>query len=1034
MCYTCLRRQLFIVMSNFNVWTISRLAGALSAGQSDISTLEFLPDTALIWLCNELRQYIDDHSIALIVDHDWQTRKMTAILKTLLANDPSRMIIWPGDAPAPIELSTNPKKTIAIIYYDNLNKEIPTSDAIESHSLKLKINQTIKPEIILTWLVDNGALPAKSCDQMGVYSHRGDVIDFWLTNQKSPIRITWDGNNIEKIQQSENLKKTLTNVKDITILPTRISGKIKTVSAWQLLKYNWICVGPKRLQPIDQNINTEFNDENVSPWLSVNDPEQKGIQLGIKTITPLTYQRLAPQEFAQRHKGYKFFAVGERANDIKQALGEQTQSTQIQLPPGLSIGPGFICESLKTIWVTDQTIFGPQKSSTPVSTNPASLVQLSVGDYVVHADHGVGQFQGLVQQTVNQTEREYLLITYFGDDKLFVPTDQIGKIEKYIGPVRPKLQRLDKSTNWPSLIKKAKAETIKDAQELLDLYARRHLSQSIPLLKHDEEDQLASDFEFELTPDQHSAWQAVQDDLSSDVPADRLICGDVGFGKTEIAIRAVYRAVTNGVQAVVLCPTTILAQQHEDTFQKRLGKYGFRIAGAYRFKDKQEIKKIVADTKTGLVDILIGTHRLLSDDVKFRKLGLIIIDEEQRFGVKHKEALKKIRAGAHILTLSATPIPRTLHLAMSGLRDLSVINTPPHGRLPVETNIVEYDVPLIKQAIEKELAHQGQVYYLYNKVETIELKAKEIQTLLPNIRVGIAHGQMDPEDLADVMHRFDYGEIDVLVCSTIVENGLDVPNVNTLIVDDAPRFGLSQLYQLRGRIGRGQIQAYAYFLYNRQKLTGLAAERLKMLQQWNQPGGGFSVAMRDLELRGVGSILGKKQHGHVTAIGLTHYEKLLKETVETLLHGSPPPPISDTVIDLDLPLAIPAKIMPDETDRVRVYQKLASCATKEEITKATESLIHNHGHKDELQQLSSLFNLKLVAGLANIPRVHRSPDNVVTIYLPVNPNNKAIVNTIAKYPFWLFSPGKISAKTSELGSDWLIKTIDACESLGENVE
>ncbi len=1020
-------------MSNFNVWTISKLVRSLTNNQTDVSIAEFLPDTALVWLCNELRKQSNDQSIALIIDHDWQTRKIAAILHALLPNELEKIIIWPGNSSAPINLSAQPKNSIALIYHDNLAKEIITTDYVKKNTLKLKRKEKVRPKEVVEWLVNNGLSPAKSCDQPSVFSQRGDVIDFWITGQKTPTRVIWDENNIEKIQTADSSRKTFSTIDELELLPIKINGKVLTVRAWDLLKENWIFVGPKRLKPDEATIEDDelvFESKNTS-WLSVNDPEQKGISMGIKIITPLPYQQLSPSDFAKKYKNYNFYSVGERAYDINQSLGSNVQSTQITLPPNLSIGPGFICEQNKIIWLTDQTIFGPQKNSSPVATNPASLVQLSVGDYVVHADHGVGQFQGLVQQTIGEREREYLLITYFADDKLFVPTEQINKIEKYIGPIRPKLQRLDKSTNWPGLIRKAKAETIKDAQELLDLYARRHLSQAVPLFKQDGEDQMTADFVYELTPDQVTAWQAVQDDLTSDVPADRLICGDVGFGKTEIAIRAAFRAASNGIQTVVLCPTTVLAQQHEDTFKKRLEKYGLKIAGAFRFKEKEEIKQVINEARLGTVDILIGTHRLLSGDVKFKKLGLIIIDEEQRFGVQHKEALKKIRAGAHVLTLSATPIPRTLHLAMSGLRDLSVINTPPHGRLPVETNIIEYDIPLIKKVIEKELERKGQLYYLYNKVETIEIKAKELQSLVPQAKIAIAHGQMDPESLADVMHDFDYGKIDILVCSTIVENGLDVPNVNTLIVDDAPRFGLSQLYQLRGRIGRGQIQAYAYFLYNRQKLTGLAGERLKMLQEWNRPGGGFSVAMRDLELRGVGSILGKKQHGHVTAIGLTHYEKLLKETVDTLLHGAPPPALYETIIDLDLPLAISTKIMPNETDRIRVYQKLATCTNGEEIDKAVKSLVHNHGHQEELEKLGNLFKLKLSAGQANIPKIHRANDNSITIYLPLEPNNKAIVSTIGQFPFWLYSTGKISAKVSELGTNWLEKLILTCNSLGQ---
>jgi transcription-repair coupling factor len=1022
-------------MFNDNVWTISRLTGALTAGQSDLAIAEFLPDTALAWLANEIRLSANGWPVALIVDHDWQTRKLAAILRAYLPNETEKIIIWPGDSPAPLELSSSPTSALAIIYYDNLLKNVVTPACLEKLSLKIKNSLFIKPEEVVTWLVENGLLPAKTCDQAGVFAHRGDILDFCLNENQGIIRFSWNVNQIEKIEINQPHKKSWQTITEIKLNPKKLFNDQQTTSAWELLKNNWINIGPKRLLPEEDNHYDEtYIEDKPKIWLSINDPEQTGAHLDIKTLAPLIYQRISPQEFAKKYNNYKFFAVGQRANDINQALGEQIQAQQLVLAPNLSVGPGFVCPSNKIIWLTDQTIFGPQKNQSPVASNLSSLIQLSVDDYVVHVDHGVGQFKGLVQQAVNNVEREYLLIIYAGDDKLFVPTEQIGKVEKYIGPVRPKLQKLDKSTNWPGLIKKAKAETIKDAQELLDLYARRHLSQSVPLLKTATEDQMAADFPFELTPDQTSAWQAAQEDLAGDVPADRLICGDVGFGKTEVAIRAAFRAASNGVQTVVLCPTTVLAQQHEDTFKKRLEKYNFKIAGAFRFKDRQEIKEILTAARLGTIDILIGTHRLLSPDVKFKKLGLIIIDEEQRFGVRHKEALKKIRTGAHVLTLSATPIPRTLHLAMSGLRDLSVINTAPHGRLPVETNIVEYDVPLIKQALEKEIARGGQAYYLYNKVETIDLKAKELQTLLPKARLAVAHGQINPEKLAEIMHRFDYGEIDILVCSTIVENGLDVPNVNTLIVDDAPRFGLSQLYQLRGRIGRGQVQAFAFFMFNRQKLTGLAGERLKMLQQWNQPGGGFSVAMRDLELRGVGSILGKKQHGHVTAIGLTHYEKLLKETVDTLLHGTPPTLIADTVIDLDLPLALAKKIMPSETDRVRVYQKLATCASVEEIEKITKDLIHQNGHSEEFTRLGKLFAIKLTAGMARLPRIYRSVDNLITIYLPTNANHKAIVKTVAYQPHWLFSGDKLTAKTANLGQDWLDKIINACLLLGESVE
>ncbi|MEK7164852.1 MAG: DEAD/DEAH box helicase, partial [Patescibacteria group bacterium] len=485
------------------------------------------------------------------------------------------------------------------------------------------------------------------------------------------------------------------------------------------------------------------------------------------------------------------------------------------------------------------------------------IQKMESGNLVVHADHGLARFDGIVEQTIDGIPAEYFKLLYAEGDKLFVPVTLAEKIEKYIGEINPVLSRLS-GTAWQKAVEKVKAETLAEARELLNTHARRALARA-PFIARDNkiEEQLQTTFPYKETPDQKQTIAAVYNDLAQHKPMDRLVCGDVGFGKTEVAVRAAAKAALAGFQTVVLSPTTILSQQHIDTFTERLKDLPVTIRGLSRFESKKEQTQIIKNLANGKIDIVIGTHRLLSKDIAFKNLGLIIIDEEQRFGVEHKEALKKMRSIAHILTLSATPIPRTLHLSLSGVRDVSTINTAPEGRLPIATHIEPHNHTKTKEIIEKELKRDGQAYYLYNNIETINLKKKELENLLPKVKFGILHGQLPETEVADVMHKFDKNELDVLISTTIIENGLDLPNVNTLVVDNAVQFGLSQLHQIRGRIGRGNRQAYAYFFYQRQKLTGEAEKRLEALEEARELGAGFELAMRDLEIRGVGNILGK---------------------------------------------------------------------------------------------------------------------------------------------------------------------------------
>ena len=506
----------------------------------------------------------------------------------------------------------------------------------------------------------------------------------------------------------------------------------------------------------------------------------------------------------------------------------------------------------------------------------SDLKGLKPGDYLVHLDHGIGIYNE--QRTINKAQ--YYVLEYAQGDKLYVPLGLERKLSRYIGFSEPKISRLGTLT-WIKTKRKVKEEAEKFARELLKIYAKREIVTRPPYLKSEMVKYLKETFPFEETPDQEKAIEDIEKDLENEKPMDRLICGDVGFGKTEVALRAMVRVVESGYQAAMLCPTTILANQHYQNFKKRLKNLPIEIGILTRIQTKKEQKETIKKLKEGKIDILVGTHRILSRDVEFKKLGLLVIDDEHKFGVRQKEKLKKLRAELDVLSLSATPIPRTLYLSLSGLREISLIQTPPPGRLPIKTFILPFSEKVIKEAIEKELKRGGQVYYLHNRIENINSVKNFLGDLLPNVKFGIAHGRLNEKELVKVMEDFQNKKIDVLVATTIIEAGLDLPNVNTLIVADSTRLGLSQAYQIRGRIGRSNVQAFAYFLYP-QRLTPLAKERLKALKEAEELGSGYKIALKDLELRGAGNILGKEQSGNINKVGLNLYCQMLAEAIEKL--------------------------------------------------------------------------------------------------------------------------------------------------------
>ncbi|MBE3035859.1 MAG: transcription-repair coupling factor, partial [Candidatus Atribacteria bacterium] len=632
---------------------------------------------------------------------------------------------------------------------------------------------------------------------------------------------------------------------------------------------------------------------------------------------------------------------------------------------------GFRLPYLKVIFITDQEIFGKERNkrykltrrkSEPFST----IMDISPGDYVVHLDHGIGIYNGMVNLTVKGVKQDYLLIEYAQGDKLYVPVDQLNLVHKYIGIKNktPKIYRLG-GVSWGKAKGKAKRSIQKLAQELYNLYVARKEIRGFAFSKDNNwQQELEMSFPYEETYDQLQALSEVKADMEVVKPMERLVCGDVGYGKTEIAIRAAFKAVLDGKQVAILAPTTILVQQHYDNFRERMSSFPINIDMLSRFRTKQEQKKVIEGLVEGKVDIIIGTHRLIQSDIRFKDLGLLIVDEEQRFGVLHKERIKKLKESIDSLTLTATPIPRTLHMSLIGVRDLSVINTPPEDRFPIATYICRRDDKVIVEAIRRELDREGQIFFVYNRVRSIQKIAGDLNRLFPQARIGIAHGQMAEEQLEDIMIDFLEKKYDILVCTTIIEIGLDIPNVNTIIIDDAHKFGLSQLYQLRGRVGRSDRRAYAYFLYpSYRSISDTAKKRLQAIKEFSELGSGFKLAMRDLEIRGAGNLLGKEQHGSVSEVGFNLYCRLLEEAIKELREekeGKEKEKEIIPVIDVKIDAYIPGGYIPDLKQRVLIYKKLADINDLEGLERTKEELKDRYGiYLREARNLLEIIYLKI---------------------------------------------------------------------------
>ncbi len=921
-----------------------------------------------------------------------------------------------------------------------MQKDMSRQD-FENASIQLELNKEYEHEKILEQLVTLGYEHVDKVEQLGQFSARGGIIDVFPINSDVPLRIEFFDTEIESIREFDiDSQCSLKSIAKCEILPLMQMDNTGTPSIF--LSYltkdcNVILDEPLHLRDeINGNIkeNPEVK-EFVYDWNYILTAAKKHniiyISLMMQRIPDTEPENLisvavkstAPFQKQMHLLGEEIKNWLEQENEILICLGDQSKIKYLQdvleqqkiavshtkNPTELSrdrvtfvIGSllnGFEFPQSRLVVITEKDILGRQKkklrqrqSGKNKNDKIAHFRDINIGDYVVHVNHGIGKYLGVETLTIGNVHRDYLHIKYSGTDKLFVPTDQVHLIQKYIGSEGdvPRLSKMN-GTAWKKAKAKAKASVENIAKDLINLYAERQNGQGFAFAPDTPwQKEFEDAFPYEETADQLKAIAEIKADMEKAQPMDRLLCGDVGFGKTEVAIRAAFKAVMSNKQVAVLVPTTVLVQQHYQTFSNRFSEFGPKIGIICRFNSPKEQKKILADLAMGQIDILIGTHAILNDKkVKFKDLGLLIVDEEQRFGVKQKEKIKRISKNIDVLSLSATPIPRTLHMSLVGARDMSVIETPPQERFPVQTYVIENNDMIIKDAIKREVRRGGQVYFIYNRVESIDNMYLHLLSMLPDVKIGIAHGQMSEEELERAMLNFYEGKYDILLATSIIENGLDVSNANTIIIYDADYFGLSQLYQMRGRVGRSKQMAFAYFIYQKDKILSETAEkRLQAIKEFAQLGSGFKIAMRDLEIRGAGDLLGSQQHGHISSVGFEMYCRLLEEAVETLQTGEAPKEIIEPTIELKEDAYLDGEYINDATNKIEVYQRIAAIRTEEHANQLEEELIDRFGALTEpVAKLMKVARLKNYARNLGIKSIVEKPTFVEFTFIE-KPNFK----------------------------------------------
>ncbi len=910
---------------------------------------------------------------------------------------------------------------IFLMTRDEWDTEFPSYKEMDERSVVLKKGETVNFTQLFESFIDRGY---RHGDDLylspGEYRRIGDTLDIYPIQSAAPYRVTFDFDKVEKILEVDTSDYSQTNDAGDELLICPVVFASTKPLAKQFPK------GMLLVLDDQDDVETAMG---IKTLRFTAFPESQENHAHLRYLSVLKFYTLTDFLNDVRDKltqSWRLIVVSKRSDELMGILKEEKvpftaedearqgaltviHAGEDDLLPHSLQNPDLQCALL-----TDREIFSLKKAGKQRSVQKLALdfiTSLQPGDYVVHMDHGIGHFEGMTQKTVDDIQREYLELSYAGGDKLFVPVDQADKLSKFVHEEgeEPVLTRLG-TIEWKKLSEKMREETKEIAKELLNLYAQRAKARGHRFPEdNDMLRKFEASFPYQETPGQMKAIQDIKADMESEHPMDRLVCGDVGFGKTEVAMRAAFKAAVSGKQVAVVAPITILADQHYRNFCDRMKEFPLKVEMMSRFRSAAEQKKILERLRKGDVDIVIGTHRLLQDDVHFFNLGLVIVDEEQRFGVKQKEKFKEMRASVDILTLTATPIPRTLNLGLHKLRDITTITTPPPGRLPIITEVRKYSDELVRQAILAEIKRSGQSFVLHNRVETIDAFADKLRAMIPEASFVVGHGQLKPETLETRIVAFKEGKYDVLVSSTIIENGIDLPRANTLIVNEAERFGLSQLYQLRGRVGRSRVQAYAYFLYHTQRLKDDAKKRLRAIVEACELGSGFQVAMRDLEIRGAGEILGASQSGTMQTVGVSHYLRMLKQAVEELKGGKRDEVEAEVEVEIQLPVEafIPSFYVPDDQEKISVYQKLAGSEDEAILSEFEADLRDEYGEPPEqLKDLFRILRLKMAARKAGVVRIKmedRDAGGEIVLTLSPHVTAQEIMQLLRVNPLWKIS-------------------------------
>ncbi len=923
---------------------------------------------------------------------------------------------------------------------------LPSPERFRASLLSLYPQRIVSLDTLLAILERGGYRRVSAVREGGEYSPRGGLVDAFPPGRDRPVRVEFFGDEVVSLREFDpDTQRSVQPLPRVTLIPVS-SPSLASSDAASLVEYLSsstliVLVSPGSLEAASREFRREVRVDQGRyhawphlaqafarfPRLLLDDlPGTEG-EGRLHILSLPAYRGKIPalvadlarwqREQTRVHLVCRSSAQGRRVEEILREQGVGARLVEESAPGHLAapgtveirvgdLSAGFAIRETGLLFLTDSEIFGPRlpasRRARPKAALPfTSFEDLQYGDSVVHVDHGIARYKGLRQLPVGGIEGDYLFLEYAGRDKLYVPVDKLGLVQRYIGADAsgggPSLDRLG-GTSWAKAKERVRASVREMAKELLDLYAARAVTPGRAMAPDTVwQKEFEAAFPYEETPDQLQAALDVKRDMERPRPMDRLVCGDVGYGKTEVAMRAAFKAVMSGAQVAVLVPTTVLALQHFQTFSERFGSFPVTVEMLSRFRPRVEQKEILRRVREGTVDILIGTHRLLQRDVRFRDLGLLVIDEEHRFGVAAKEKLKQIRREVDVLTLTATPIPRTLHMAMLGVRDVSTIDTPPEDRLSIATVLARDDPPLIQEVIERELGRGGQVFFVHNRVETITTRARLLTRLVPEARVALAHGQMREERLEKMMYDFYAKRYDILLCTAIIESGLDVPSANTILIDRADTFGLAQLYQLRGRVGRDKRQAYAYLLIPTEEGVGeVARKRLQVIAELTDLGSGFKVAARDLEIRGAGNLLGPEQHGYIAAVGFDLYCQLVTEAIREMT-GEVLPSRVEPTIRLRPEGFIPEAYLPDPAERLTMYKRLLTAETEEALAEFAQEFADRFGSPPEpVRRLLAVLEVKGLARTLGVGEVDARTPLVRVVFTAETPVRAEKVVAVAE--------------------------------------